>query len=446
MFFRQPRPRPDLPTSHYFLSISRGEAMRTFMLTPIEFLALVALALAALGFAVTGAFELALSDPAAGALVLRADDDGGAADVADRRREAEADASRALEARVRDIVRRQMSLEKRAAAVAALAVAAHPPPLASGGATGAAPDAVGAIERLAPASGPRRPDAPENATARAYSPPAAALAAPAAPVRAPPGPLGAADGRSQPNPALLAASAGLDPPTRLAFVDRSLDRIETGEMTAVAALDRAAVAGADRNAAILADAGLDAEALLPPRPRPTGGPYVPPDAGTPLSAFDRAAARAARDIAFAEKLETLMGRMPLGRPVAGEAPVTSPFGYRIDPFLGRPALHPGVDLLQAFGSEIRAAGSGRVVHAGLAGGYGLMVEIDHGDGLATRYGHLSEALVAEGDVIARGAVVGRLGSTGRSTGPHLHYEVRIDGDPVDPERFLRAGARLAEAP
>jgi len=132
-------------------------------------------------------------------------------------------------------------------------------------------------------------------------------------------------------------------------------------------------------------------------------------------------------------------------PLAGEPGLTSSFGYRVDPFLGRLALHPGVDLAEAYGAEIHAAAAGRVVHAGPAGGYGIMVEIDHGNGLATRYAHMSEALVEEGEAVDKGAVLGRLGSTGRSTGPHLHYEVRVDGEPVDPERFLRAGADMALA-
>jgi murein DD-endopeptidase MepM/ murein hydrolase activator NlpD len=132
-------------------------------------------------------------------------------------------------------------------------------------------------------------------------------------------------------------------------------------------------------------------------------------------------------------------------PLSGDPSVTSGFGYRADPFLGRLALHPGVDLAEAYGAEIHAAASGRVVHAGPAGGYGNMVEIDHGNGLATRYAHMSETLVEEGQEVAKGAVLGRLGSTGRSTGPHLHYEVRVDGEPVDPERYLRAGADLAAA-
>ena len=155
--------------------------------------------------------------------------------------------------------------------------------------------------------------------------------------------------------------------------------------------------------------------------------------------------RVARDVATAERLKALISFVPLRMPLSGDPAVTSPFGYRADPFLGRLALHPGVDLAEAYGAEIHAAAAGRVVHAGPAGGYGNMVEIDHGNGLATRYAHMSETLVEEGQEVDKGAVLGRLGSTGRSTGPHLHYEVRVDGDPVDPERYLRAGADLAAA-
>ena len=130
--------------------------------------------------------------------------------------------------------------------------------------------------------------------------------------------------------------------------------------------------------------------------------------------------------------------LPVREPLTGDAPVSSPFGYRADPFLGRPALHPGVDLVQPAGSDIKATAAGRVTHAGWMGGYGEMVEIDHGNGLSTRYGHMSEVLVDEGDAVKAGETIGRVGTTGRSTGPHLHYEVRVDGEPVDPERFLEA--------
>ena len=127
----------------------------------------------------------------------------------------------------------------------------------------------------------------------------------------------------------------------------------------------------------------------------------------------------------------------------GTADVTSTFGPRLDPFLGRPAMHTGVDLRESYGTEVRATARGTVVSAGAAGGYGNMVEVDHGNGLATRYAHLASIRVDVGERVEKGAVVGEVGATGRATGPHLHYETRIDGEAVDPMRFLGAGQRLA---
>jgi murein DD-endopeptidase MepM/ murein hydrolase activator NlpD len=115
---------------------------------------------------------------------------------------------------------------------------------------------------------------------------------------------------------------------------------------------------------------------------------------------------------------------------------------RVDPFLGRPSMHTGMDFRGDVGDAIRTTGNGRVVSAGWSGGYGKMIEIDHGHGLITRYGHLSAIVVQVGQSVKTGQVIGRMGSTGRSTGPHLHYETRVDGDAVDPQRFLRAGQRM----
>ncbi len=448
MSFFEREPRPGLPTTHYFVSLSRGNSIRTVMLTPAALWTLVALVLLSLCLGVAGALDLASPDRLESAIALRAGDadmgDGSGlrprTDNAERRRVAENDA---LDARVRAVVARQTTLEKRAAVVASLAEALRG--VAPALPASSADDALRAIETLGPgnAAAPSPADMSASSAARAYAPPAPRPL----PLRsrAPLDPLGAANVSSA-NLSALAAEPDLEAATRLAFVDRSLDRIEGGEMSALLAVDRAAAGAADRDAAILADAGLDAERLAGVgSQRAVGGPFAPLDAAPGASAFDRGAARAGRDLVFAAKLRSLMPRVPLGKPLAGEASVASPFGYRIDPFLGRPALHSGVDLVQAYGAEIRAAGAGRVVHAGPMGGYGLMVEIDHGDGLTSRYGHLSETLVGEGDEIDKGAVVGRLGSTGRSTGPHLHYEVRIDGEPVDPERFLHAGERMATA-
>jgi murein DD-endopeptidase MepM/ murein hydrolase activator NlpD len=135
--------------------------------------------------------------------------------------------------------------------------------------------------------------------------------------------------------------------------------------------------------------------------------------------------------------------VPVRKPVPGEIDTTSGFGMRVDPFLHVPAMHTGLDFRGETGEAIRATAAGTVTHTGWSGGYGKMVEIDHGNGLSTRYGHLSSIDVEVGHSVRSGQIVGRMGSTGRSTGPHLHYETRIDGEAVDPQRFLRAGLRLA---
>ncbi len=136
--------------------------------------------------------------------------------------------------------------------------------------------------------------------------------------------------------------------------------------------------------------------------------------------------------------------LPLLQPLA-TFEVASPFGPRPSPFTGLPSRHEGIDLRAPPGSLVRAAGSGRVVKAGTDGPFGLLVEIDHGGGLTTRYAHLSRILVRQGERVARGRPIGRVGSSGRSTGPHLHYELRVAGEPVDPLRLLEAGRLLASA-
>ena len=106
-------------------------------------------------------------------------------------------------------------------------------------------------------------------------------------------------------------------------------------------------------------------------------------------------------------------------------------------------MHTGIDFRAALGTPARATAGGTVIAADYNGGYGNMVEIDHGNGVTTRYGHLSSIGVSVGQVVARGAVIGETGSTGRSTGPHLHYEVRVDGAAIDPMKYLEAGDKIA---
>ena len=115
---------------------------------------------------------------------------------------------------------------------------------------------------------------------------------------------------------------------------------------------------------------------------------------------------------------------------------TSNFGYRIDPFNGHSTFHEGVDFAAESGTPINAAASGKVIYADVHPAYGKCVEIDHGNGLVTRYAHGSELLVKEGDLVVRGQRISRVGSTGRSTGPHLHFEVRLNGIAQNPGRFL----------
>jgi murein DD-endopeptidase MepM/ murein hydrolase activator NlpD len=131
--------------------------------------------------------------------------------------------------------------------------------------------------------------------------------------------------------------------------------------------------------------------------------------------------------------------VPSDKPVKTNVEFTSGFGTRSDPFHAGAAFHPGIDLAGSYGTPIYATADGTVIHAGWnSGGYGNLVEIDHGRGITTRYGHMSAILVHEGDHITRGQQVGRMGSTGRSTGNHLHYEVRIDGRAVNPIPFMKS--------
>ena len=228
----------------------------------------------------------------------------------------------------------------------------------------------------------------------------------------------------------------------LARLQDSLTRLERRQTSGLDAIEASYDAKARRMRGVLADLGLDAGR---PAVQPmVGGPFVPakpPGEG----GFERQLYRISLARAQVDRLNRTLAAVPLRRPVTGEIDTTSNFGVRIDPFLGRPAMHTGLDFRGTTGDAIRATAGGVVTHAGWSSGYGQMVEIDHGNGLSTRYGHLSDIETSVGQTVKTGQVVGRLGSSGRSTGPHLHYETRIDGEAVDPERFLRAGMRLGNA-
>lgn len=145
---------------------------------------------------------------------------------------------------------------------------------------------------------------------------------------------------------------------------------------------------------------------------------------------------------FDQKIQRTM--VPTEQPVAG-VQVGSPFGFRIDPITGRSALHTGLDFPSDPGTPILAAAGGMVVVQEYHAAYGNMVEVDHGNDLVTRYAHASKVLVKKGDIVKRGQKIAEVGSTGRSTGPHLHFEVWVSGVPQDPQRFLAAGENMAVA-
>ena len=175
-----------------------------------------------------------------------------------------------------------------------------------------------------------------------------------------------------------------------------------------------------------------------------GGPYVPakaPAAGA--SGFERELYRVSVQRAQFDRALAQLRAIPLRKPVEGDIDMSSPFGMRMDPFLRGPAIHTGIDLRGDTGEPAHVTASGTVTTASWQGGYGNMVEVDHHNGVSTRYGHLSKILVKVGQHVNMGDIIGLIGSTGRSTGPHLHYETRINDSAVDPQKFLRAGEKLS---
>jgi murein DD-endopeptidase MepM/ murein hydrolase activator NlpD len=221
-----------------------------------------------------------------------------------------------------------------------------------------------------------------------------------------------------------------------ADVVEPLTRIERGQVNLAI---KARVATEKRYVAALGRAralGIDPRRFQP-KPVAMGGPYLAADSA-------EAAADIAADAQFRalfqtwKKLDTLedgLISIPSVQPVTNMK-FTSNFGIRSDPFRGTAAFHPGVDIPCSTGTAVYATADGVIDKAERSGGYGNMVEIDHGRGIQTRFGHLSKILVTAGQKVKRGQLIALSGSTGRSTGPHLHYEVRIDGRAVNPMPFL----------
>ena len=416
-----------LPRSHYFLTVSRGAGMKTVAIR--SWLAHIALALlplllvAGLGstlylvfhddlmaslMARQTAMQYAYEDKIEG---LRQDLERQSAQVRTERAK--------VDTTMHDLFAREATLETRAAVVADIAT--H---TASLGIAPALPQAiVGQVQTL-------------PAGLLGYAPPQADGTKPH-PLRELPmrGPGGTAEDHAS-----LMDDAAVPLGDRLAAAAMSLDRVERDQTVAVARIGATARNRVIKMRDLIETAGLSPDRYLGKPQAGVGGPFVPlPDGAD--AAFGLAVANLRGVLDSDAQLRGALARIPVAMPLSGHPDITSPFGARLDPFLGRPALHTGVDLREGYGSDIRATGAGRVVLAGVAGGYGNMVEVDHGNGLTTRYAHMGEILVAEGQTVGRGTVLGHVGATGRATGPHLHYEVRIDGEPVDPTRFMDAGQR-----
>lgn len=230
---------------------------------------------------------------------------------------------------------------------------------------------------------------------------------------------------------------------RLSALEAAVERVAAEERTMVTAFGRLARTHVARLRSAIDATGIEMTSGSVPAAG-IGGPLVTLPDGTRRGQLGFLMDDL--DVSFAEltRLQAAARSLPLGSPLAGDAEQTSGFGYRLDPFTRGPALHTGLDFRAESGTPARATAAGRVVAAEYAGGYGLMVEIDHGGGLTTRYGHLSAFAVAPGERVEAGQTVGRTGSTGRSTGAHLHYETRVNGEPVNPVRFLEAGRLLLQ--
>jgi murein DD-endopeptidase MepM/ murein hydrolase activator NlpD len=189
---------------------------------------------------------------------------------------------------------------------------------------------------------------------------------------------------------------------------------------------------------VLASAGVDVTRMFAGFGNPSGlgGPFMPMSRAATAADHVSAVGLAA--------LPGLLASLPSAAPMYNYRE-TSPFGERRDPFNGRTAFHPGVDLAAPYGTPVYATAAGVVTFAGWSGGYGKIVEINHGHGIVTRYGHLSRYIVLVGEHINKGTQIGYEGSTGRSTGPHVIYEIDVNGEPQNPAKFMALAALLPVA-
>jgi murein DD-endopeptidase MepM/ murein hydrolase activator NlpD len=248
----------------------------------------------------------------------------------------------------------------------------------------------------------------------------------------------------EPSGDIAATPAAIAPGTGrgdLAELGTSMTNMMVESREAIAALAQSADQGTSAILSALGDIGIRPK-LPEALNDAVGGPYAPERAGEPESIVDDANA-VFLSLARFEAARGAIDVAPVHLPLSGVDRVSSTFGNRRDPFSGGRAFHAGIDYPKPSGTLVLSAGYGKVTFTGERSGYGKLVEITHGNGLVTRYGHLSAFLVKKGQVVETGMPIAKVGSTGRSTGPHLHFEVRRDDVAVDPARYLAIGKRLA---
>ena len=228
-------------------------------------------------------------------------------------------------------------------------------------------------------------------------------------------------------------------------IDRSLTSLDDTQNAILLSAENELLDRIDFNRSVIRKTQMGVQDILQEGTGGKGGPLIPLDGvAEPAAVGDfqpRVAAIQAR-LVESEALAAAVASLPMGHPVERETVMTSDFGVRSDPFTKRPTFHQGLDFIGGSMSPIVATAPGTVIFAGRKGAYGRMVEIDHGHGFVTRYAHLKKTFVKRGEVVEAGTRIGGMGSTGRSTATHLHYEVRFNGRAHDPLKFLEAGQHV----
>ena len=235
----------------------------------------------------------------------------------------------------------------------------------------------------------------------------------------------------------------------LAEETERVKQMGTQETALLVGVDRAIAGRIGNLQNVLQHVGVDPNALEGQSQGAMGGPDIAIQSvridGIADNTFTAAYLGATAHVKELDTLFSALHHVPLTTPVHGpQFELTSGFGGRVDPFTHRVGFHPGVDFAGPWGSSVAATAPGTIVWAGPRGGYGNMVEIDHGYGFKTRYGHLSSILVRVGARVDKGSPIGKLGSTGRSTGPHVHYEVWLANNLKDPSKFIEAGRHVLQ--